>query len=254
MFDAQKAAKVDLLRTEVRLADIEQQVIRERNVLNIKCFYLASLLGLSKQDKPLQVEGKLGVSDVPVSLARGLAMAIDNRQDYQSWKSQIDAQQKNLDIAKAGRLPEVLFRTSYGNQWAGDSHDENEVGEIGIFAVIPLFEGGRIEARIRRERSRLRGQKERLRKLELQIRLEAETAISNIESTSARIGVTQKAVEQGKESLRIEREKYDLGKGSIVDVLDAQAAMLNSQMNYYRALADYNTALAQFRLAVGERP
>jgi len=23
-------------------------------------------------------------------------------------------------------------------------------------------------------------------------------------------------------------------------------------MNYYRALADYNTALAQFRLAVGE--
>ena len=31
-----------------------------------------------------------------------------------------------------------------------------------------------------------------------------------------------------------------------------QAALLNSQTNYYRALADYNTALAQFRLAAGQ--
>ena len=59
--------------------------------------------------------------------------------------------------------------------------------------------------------------------------------------------------EQAEESLRIEREKYDLGKKSITNVLDAQSALLDSQTNYYRALADYNTALAQFRLAVGER-
>ena len=62
----------------------------------------------------------------------------------------------------------------------------------------------------------------------------------------------EKAVEQARESLRIEREKYNLGKGAIVDVLDAQSAMLDSQTNYYRALADYNTAIAQFRLAVGQ--
>ncbi len=207
---------------------------------------------MSRQGKPLRIEGKLELGDIPVSLGAGLATALANRQDYHSAKSKIDAQQKNVDIAQARRLPEVSFRASYGNQWAADSHDENEVGEVGVFATIPVFEGGRIEARIRRERSRLRAQRERLREVELRIRLEVETATSNIESTRARVGVMQKAVEQAKESLRIERDKYDLGKGAIVDVLDAQAALLNSQTNYYRALADYNTALAQFRLAVGE--
>ena len=251
MFDAQKAARVDLLRTEVRLADIEQQVIRERNTLDIKRFYLASLLGLSRQRKGLHIEGQLALSDVPAGLDEDPATAFGNRQDYQSVKSKIDAQQKNLDIARGRRLPEVSFRASYGNRWAADSHDENEVGQVGVFAVIPVCEGGRIEARIRREQCRLRAQKERLRKLELQIRLEVATATSNIESTRARVGVTQKAVQQAKESLRIEREKYNLGKGAIVDVLDAQAALLDSETNYYRALADYNTAVAQFRLAVG---
>ena len=164
----------------------------------------------------------------------------------------MNAQQKNLDMAKAGRLPQVSLQASYGHRWAGDSAQDNEVGQVGVFAAIPLFEGGRISARISRERTRLIAQKEALRELKLQIQLEVETAISNIESIRARIHVTQKASEQAKESLRIEREKYDLGKGAIVDVLDAQSALLDSQTNYYRALADYNTALAQFRLAVGE--
>ena len=253
LLDAQKAARVDLLRTEVRLADIEQRLIRERNVLKIEGFLLASLLGLSRQDRSLQIEGELTLMDVPVSLGQGVAAAFDSRQDYRSLRSRVSAQQKQVDIARGERLPELSLRASYGDRWATDSSKHNEVGEVGMLLDMPLFEGGRMGARIRRERSRLGAEQQALRTLELQIQLEVETAISNIESTRARVGVTEKAVEQAKESLRIEREKYDLGKGAIVDVLDAQSALLDSQTNCYRALADYNTALAQFRLAVGER-
>ncbi len=252
LFDAQKAARVDLLRTEVRLADIEQRLLQERNVLNIQRFLLASLLGLDRQNNLFQIEGELTLADVPVDLDSSFARAFNSRQDYQSLRSQTAAQQKRVNLAKAGRLPSVSLRASYGNQWSADSSLSNEAGDVGVFAMIPLFEGGRISARVRRERSRLMVQKEALRKLGLQIKLELETAVSNIKSTHARIDVTQKASEQAKESLRIEREKYDLGKGAIIDVLDAQSALLDSQTNYYRALADYNTALAQFRLAVGE--
>jgi outer membrane protein TolC len=87
--------------------------------------------------------------------------------------------------------------------------------------------------------------------LELQVRLDVETAILNIGSSAQRVEATGKAIDQAEESLRIEREKYDLGRGSITDVLDAQSALLDSQTNYYRALADYSTASAQLKLAVG---
>jgi len=250
---AQKAAKVDLLRTDVRLADIEQRLLRERNVLNIQSFLLTSLLGLDSQNEYLQIEGQLTLIDVPASLDQGFAAALNIRQDYQSQRSRIGAQEKKLEMAKAERLPGVSLRGSYGNRWAADSSDDNEVGEVGIFGTIPLFEGGRINAGIAVERNRLKAQKEALRKMRLQIQLEVQTSISNIKSTRARVGVTQKAVEQAIESLRIEREKYDLGKGAIVDVLDAQSALLDSQTNYYGALADYNTAVAQFHLAIGEK-
>ena len=253
LMKAQKAARVDLLRTEVRLADIEQQLLRERNVFDIQRFVLASLLGCDAETKAVDIQGQLTLGDVPAGLEHGLAFALTHRQDYQSLKSKMESQRKRLDVAHSRKLPEVSFRASYGNRWDSDNFNkDNEVGSAGIFAQIPLSDGGSIEAGIRRERSQLRAQQEGLRKLELQIQVEVETGVLNIESTRARVGVTEKAVEMAKESLRIEREKYDLGKGAIVDVLDAQSALLGSQMNYYRALADYNTAIAQFHMAIGE--
>jgi outer membrane protein len=252
LIEAQKAAKVDLLRTEVRLADIEQQLIHEQNILKIKKSVLANYLGLEGSYENLDVEGELQQTETPSGSEDGFARAMINRQDYQSLLLTVEASEKTVEIAKARRSVDVSLRASYGNRWDGDSSQDNEVGEIGLYAQMPLFEGGRIEAAIRRVKNRLNAQKQMLRKLQQQIRLEIDTAKSNLQSTQARIDVTQKALEQSQESLRIERQKYELGKGAIVDVLDAQSEMLNSQVNYYTSLADYNIAAAQLRMAIGE--
>lgn len=93
---------------------------------------------------------------------------------------------------------------------------------------------------------------EKLRALKLQIHLEVETALSNMQSTQARIGVTEQAARQAEESLRIEREEYRVGKGAIVDVLDAQSAFLNAQVGHCQALAAHQVALQQWKLATGD--
>jgi outer membrane protein TolC len=72
-----------------------------------------------------------------------------------------------------------------------------------------------------------------------------------VDSSSARVRATEKALEQARESLRIETLKYNLGAGTVTDVLDAQTALLVTETTYYRALADFNTALARLKLAVG---
>lgn len=257
LLNAQKAARVDLLRTEVRLADLEQNLLKERNVLHIQSSVLASLLGIERFMQPIEIEGQLTPTDFAAETHPSLELAFGQRRDYQAAKANVEAQYEILDAAKAGQWPIVSLEAAYGNRWAagrtaGGSSTSGDVGRVGFVVALPLFEGGQIKARIRRERSRLSAQTEAVRKLQLQIQLEVETAVSNMASTKARVGSIEKAVEQGKESLRIEREKYDLGKGAIVDVLDAQAALLETQTSYYRAMADYNVAIAQWRLAVGE--
>jgi outer membrane protein len=259
-----KAAKVDQLRTEVRIADLAQQLVAEHNVLAIQERVLANLMGISHQSDASTVEvsdGDLAIDTTTVqSVDTGMAKASTRRGDYLAARAALEAQAKRVDAARAEHWPTVAVQGSYGGRWAAGRVDDNgdqsfdDVGSVGVVVEMPVFEGGRIGARIRQERAKLGALQERLRKLELQMRLDVETSLLNMSSSLHRVKATDKTIEQARESLRIEREKYEQGKGAITDVLDAQSALLNAQMNYYRALAGYNTALAQFRLATGETP
>jgi outer membrane protein len=310
LIEAHKVAKVDVLRTEVRLADVEQKLLQERNILAIQFRVLANFMGFSTATTcDLDVEGALGMPDMDAS-EHNVARALEGREDYAAARAALEAQAKNVDVARGAREPAVNLEASYGGRWGvggsgepiaqsssanslitgplpsastsitsplanggsitgtasstgamttrisqsgvASADDFEDVGRVGVTVNIPLFEGGALRARVQKERARLYAAQQRLRKLELQIRLEVEMASLNVESARERVGVTRKSVAEAEESLRIEREKYDFGKGTIVDVLDAQAALLNAQTNYYRVLRDYNTARVELRLAMGD--
>jgi outer membrane protein TolC len=130
--------------------------------------------------------------------------------------------------------------------------DQVDVGRVGLVLEIPLFDGHLTGAKVAEQTARQRGAQERLRKLELQIRFEVETALSEIAAARERVQTSEQAVGQAEESFRIMKEKYDLGKGTMTDVLDAQTALVTAQTSYARALADLAVADARRKLAVGE--
>ena len=256
---ARKAAVVDRMRTEVRLADVTQRFVKERNALAVMHRMLANLLGSECSADSLSLRGNLEM-DLEAAIPNAgatVAKALERRHDYLSARVALQAQARLVDAARAGYWPSVSLLASYGERWAagtvsGTGNNPDDIGRVGLVFGIPLFEGGRIGAMVGAQRAELGAARERLRKLELQIRLDVETALLGLQSSRERIEAMQKAVDQARESLRIEQQKYELGKGAIVDVLDAQAALLESETNYYRALADFHTGWAQLRLAEGE--
>ena len=266
MVEVAKAARVDLLRTEVRVADLEQSLERETNVLEIQKRVLASLMGLDFNKAQLKFAGKLTFEKTGYRPAQLVPRALEQRPDFKAAKERVESQARRVDVARAGHYPNVNLVGAYGYRGTGvfgvydDRAAKNatnrgpfydEDANIGVALTMPLFEGGRITAKVKEEFSALAAAQERLRKLNLQVRQEVETAILDVDSSSERVRATAKAIEQARESLRIETLKYNLGAGTITDVLDAQTALLLTETTYYRALADFNIALARLKLAVG---
>ena len=255
---ARKAAKVDRMRTEVRLADIQQQLVREKNLLAVQHRMLANLLGLKQFAKAIYLQGELEMQEKqPLQdLEAALPTAWEERGDYLAARASLEAQAKNVDVAKSGHWPTVSVQSAYGGRWAagpttGQGEEQVDAGRIGLVLEFPIFEGGQVDADIRKQKAELSAARERLRLLDLQLRLEVETALLDVESSGERAAAIRKSIAQARESLRIEQLKYNLGKGAIVDVLDAQSALLESETTYYRVLAEYHTALAQLKLAIG---
>ncbi len=259
LIEARKAANVDRLRSEVRLSDIEQLIVKEKNLQSIQYRALRNLLGLG-DIKDLSIQGELKTMEVQgiPELETALSVARNNRGDYLAARSSLEALAKKVDISRSGRLPTLSLHGSYGERMAigpttGSGEEQGDVGRIGLMLNVPVFEGGRLNADISEQISNLAASQERLRSLEQRINLEVETAILNLESLSARAAAIQKSIVHARESLRIEKQKYNLGKGAILDVLDSQNALLDSETTYYRVLAEYHTAVAQLKLAMGTK-
>ena len=270
MVEVAKAARVDLLRTEVRVADLEQSLEKEINLLEIQKRLLANLMGLDFEKAQLKFAGKLTFEKIGYRPEQLVPRALEQRPDFLAAKERVESQAKRVDVAQAGHYPNVNLVGAYGYRGTGvfgvfdDRATPGKVptatnrgpfydddGSVGVTLTLPLFEGGRISAKVREEFSALAAAQERLRKLNLQVRQEVETAILDVNSSSERVKATAKAIEQARESLRIETLKYNLGAGVITDVLDAQTALLLTETTYYRVLADFYTALARLKLAVG---
>jgi outer membrane protein TolC len=255
-----KAAAVDALRTEVRLADLRQRTLRERNSLVVLQGALLNLVGERAAGAPLALLGTLTAPAAdtrePAALA---ARALQQRADVAAARTELQAQQARLDAARATYGPSLNLLAAAGSravfapsQQPGNTARQDGTWRVGVTFEVPLFDGGRVSARVDEEAARLAAQRERLDRLALQVRLDIETAHANLASALERVASAESARGLARENLRIEQEKYTLGRGTAFDVLDAQSALTDIEAVHIRALADARTAAAQLAWALGK--
>lgn len=256
-----KAAAVDELRSEVKLADIRQRLLRERNILAIQRQSLLNLLGAGGAAPDFSLADELApppaeTTDIDVLVAT----ALRQRPDVLAARHELAAQEARVDAARAGHWPTVNLVGAVGNrsmsnpaQLPNGQSASDRTSRLGVTVEIPLFEGGRTAARIDEERAKLSAQRARLEKLMLQVRLDLTTAGANLASALERLQGAEKAVVFAAKAAEIEREKYALGRGTQLDVLDAQNALIDAEASQIRALADANSAKAQLLWAKGEQ-
>jgi outer membrane protein len=256
MMMVRKAARVDLLRIEVRIVNLEQSIVKEENTFTVLRRTLANLLGMRSQDD-LKVQGSLALDGRIFDKRALLLKAFEQRPDFKAIRADMQAQGMKVSVAKADYLPTVSLVGSYGIRGNGNQADEqkgarstNDMVYGGVAVSIPIFDL-RIPSRVSEEKAKLQALEDQVRKIELQVGLDVETSLLDVTSSIKRVRANEKAVEQAKESLRIEQQKYSYAKGSVTDVLDAQSALLQAETNYSRALADYQIARARLELSTG---
>jgi len=105
---------------------------------------------------------------------------------------------------------------------------------------------------VSKERTELQKALEEERSLKLAISKEVRDAYIAIANADERISVTEKAIESARETMRVERLKYETGAGTTTDVIDAQSALLRAETDYYQALFGRELALASLKRAIGE--
>jgi outer membrane protein TolC len=253
MYEVGMASKMDLLRSEVRLTNMQPEVIAAKNNLRISELNLKTVLGMDLSQS-VQIEGSLGYEPFDPDLDKCIATAVANRPEIRQFDFQRKMAGENLKLSRAGYIPSLAVSGSY-SFWA-DKFDFRKDTWSSFYAInlvlnIPIFNGLKESAQIAQSKAMIREIELNQKALQDSVELEVRQAVLMVEEAKETLLSQEKNTEQAQESLRITQLNFSEGMATTLDVISAEAAYNQAQVNYSQALYNYVVAVADLDRAMG---
>ena len=250
------AARNEVLAVQVERDRAELHLLEARRDVQVAEANLRRLLDLPEGVRIETAEPL--ASDAPQAAdARALAAAaLQARPERAALVARVAGADARVRGEKGARLPEVSvsggFDYANPNRLILPPTDEwKHTWDAVVSVSWDLFNGGRTSAAIARAQAEADGAREHLRDLERLIRLEVTQRVEEQRTASARVGLSERALESARENARVAGDRYRAGVIPSSELLDAEVGLLRAGLERTSAQAALRLADAALVRAVG---
>jgi len=243
-FEAGVVQRSDILKAEVEKSNADLSLIRARNA---RLFMLGSLNVLMGREAHLLLEVQDDLEDIELKGSLDfdalLSQAFRLRPEIRNMEAQLAAQESNIRVAQSSLRPWVS--ADAGLNLSGLNLSGMKSGWFaGLSLDLPLFTGFATKARVAQEKTALTALEKQMQSLRNEIGLEVWNAYLDLKEAEERIDNTRIYLRNARENLAIAEEEYREGVGSMIEVIDAETALVAAEESQIEALADFKIALA----------
>lgn len=246
----------EIASAEAQESHARLQAIEARNQRDVAAADFARLVG-ADAGQPVEPAGSLdGPGDIAIAVEPLLAEARSSRQDRRALERRIEAADFNRTAAAAGRSPSI--NVAGGLDYARPNpkiFPRADVGQdswdAGVNVRWPLWDGGRTSANVAQAAGNAEAARQRLAEFDSMLAVEVRQRALDIESGRAAIAAADDGVRAATEARRVVEERYRAGVIAQIEVLDAEFAQLQAELDRTRALASLRLAESQLSRAVG---
>jgi outer membrane protein len=241
---------IEITRARVQLASDRQRLLVAENARRAAALQLARAMGL-RLDAELILTNKLGYVPVDaVALEEAKVHALKDRPDYAAQQERESNARLSASATKLERLPSLSAFGDYGPTGTGLG-SAVPTRTAGISVRLPIFDGGRRDARRAESASQYRAERVRTNDLKEQIELDVRLALDALHSAEDQVKVAREGLELSDNELTQARRRYDAGVAISLEVTDAQTRLARARDNQTAALYNYNLARIDLAQAMG---
>jgi outer membrane protein len=240
-------ARNDKLKALLQTANIEYSMADVENNLRVTEINMNIMLGLPEQTV-LVADSASMIQPVEI---KGLAdyeqLAVQNRKDMQALALRQKASELGIHIAKADYYPSLALTGGYIAADIPNFITITNAVTFGVglsYNVSSLWKTNAHVAKAKAELAEVQANEDGLSD---EVRMQINEAYGALLTANKKIEVSRTAIEQAEENYKIVKNKYDNSLLTVTDLLDANASMLQSEIDNQLAKADaivaYNTLL-----------
>jgi cobalt-zinc-cadmium efflux system outer membrane protein len=249
-----------LLKVEVSRAEVSRISVQSR--LTSAEFELRRLAGLNRMTPIPDADFP---APVPIQLDVLQQKALESRADLKIARLEEEQQAASVELAKADAKPDLTLTAGYTRQNSqfdglfgftsngGLSPIRDQVNILNFGVSIPLRTSRSGVGNVQAATARTSGARLHQEYLEKTIPLEVESAYQRWRTASDSLQMLQSGVlDPSSANLSVIREAYKLGQLRLLDVLNEQRRLVDTQLAYIDAQADAARSRAEIERAVGE--
>jgi len=249
-FHVGSVARVDVLRSEVELANAKQNLVTAQNNLRIAQSIFNKVVGLDIMQKT-ETADELGYEPKHYDLAQCVEYALQHQPKALIAEKSVSLAATEQKIAAASYKPEIAAIATYATYDTKISEFNTKEWLVGVNAKFNIFDNQVTHDKVKAADANIEAAKHQKNDTNSGVELAVQQAYLNMTRAECNIETNRVAVEKAKEDFKLASLRYKVDLANNVEVMDAQVALTTAKTAYEQSLYDYNLSKAELEKAMG---
>lgn len=256
-FDVGLVAITDVLESQAAFDAALVQQIQAETAHYISFETLRTLTGRDYDELATLSEQLPIVDPDPLDEEAWVEAALRSNLAVRAAMEQLNSARNESRSRLSDHLPTVDATVTRSNNHNGNpltqqfSPEETETTIYGLQLTMPLFQGGRITSRSREAKARLAQAQEQLLNQRRLVVRNTRNLYKSVATDVVRVKARLKAIRSAQSALEATQTGYEVGTRNIVDVLQAQQRLFDSQFSYADSRYTYLLNLLRLKQQTG---
>lgn len=254
--------QADVYRQQVVVGNDELALIEANNNAQNALVDLQALLGLTPVTDfillPDGAEDAVALEDI-ASFRAGLGdfntlvrEAEQRRSDYRQTELGVRTAEKAVSVAQAGHYPTLTAFAQYNwNNLELSDFTTYDRFIYGLQLSVPVFSNFQVSSAVERGELQRLDNELALEQMRRNIATEVMKALNSLEAAEKNVDISGKKLQSAREDQRIAKERYDLGAGTLLDLITANANLTLAESDVVNATFNYRTARKHLEYQLG---
>lgn len=256
MYEQGRVSEYDKISAEVQKNSAWPSVVSGKNAVEIAKLQLKVLMGITA-DVNLVIDDNLKNHENEMAEAANSEIDLTNNSSLRQIDMQGELLNKQRKLLKTSYLPTLALAGSYQYQsmsntnWEVHNFNWSNASSLTLSLSIPLFKASN-QTSLKSNKIQQYQLAETRINTERMLNMQAQSYIDNMTKSAEQLQSNKTAVELAQKGLEISQKRYDVGKGTILELTNSQVSLTNVKLSYNNTIYDYLVAKAELNKVLGK--
>ena len=256
-FNVGRVSEYDKISAEVQMRSMESALTSAQTGMTLAMLQLKVLMGVTENvDLKINDQLKNYENQLVLPETYSFSQELQNNSALRQFELNKNLLERSLKIQRTNFMPTLAFQLTgqyqslYNDDWALWNYEYAPSASFTLVLSIPIYKAKNWTG-LKKIKIQMAQLEDNRINTERQLNMAAQSYSKNMASSIAQIGSNKTAVQQADKAVMISEKRYEVGRGTILELNQSEVALTQAELTYNQSIYDYLNNRADLDYTLG---